>query len=113
MNRCLKYANHHLAISSGIANQLMSLGIPSDQVSLIFNPIVPSSETIPFNPCNLVFLGRFNESHKRVNDILNAATQLQGSWSLHLLGDGPRSEEHTSELQSLMRISYAGICLKK
>src|SRR3546814_3228720 len=25
----------------------------------------------------------------------------------------PRSEEHTSELQSLMRISYAVICLKK
>src|SRR3546814_5504078 len=24
-----------------------------------------------------------------------------------------RSEEHTSELQSLMRISYAGVCLKK
>src|SRR3546814_3530659 len=36
------------------------------------------------------------------------------------LGDGdevvtaePRSEEHTSELQSLMRISYAGFCLEK
>src|SRR3546814_997672 len=27
--------------------------------------------------------------------------------------DGERSEEHTSELQSLMRISYAGFCLKK
>src|SRR3546814_4192648 len=26
---------------------------------------------------------------------------------------GYRSEEHTSELQSLMRISYAGFCLKK
>src|SRR3546814_9549698 len=26
---------------------------------------------------------------------------------------GQRSEEHTSELQSLMRISYAGFCLKK
>src|SRR3546814_1517552 len=25
----------------------------------------------------------------------------------------PRLEEHTSELQSLMRISYAGFCLKK
>src|SRR3546814_6920465 len=25
----------------------------------------------------------------------------------------PRSEEHTSELQSLMRISYAAFCLKK
>src|SRR3546814_6011076 len=27
-------------------------------------------------------------------------------------GSGQRSEEHTSELQSLMRISYAVICLK-
>src|SRR3546814_10220793 len=29
------------------------------------------------------------------------------------LPGGPRSEEHTSELQSLMRISYAVFCLKK
>src|SRR3546814_3918088 len=28
-------------------------------------------------------------------------------------GDRVRSEEHTSELQSLMRISYAVFCLKK
>src|SRR3546814_2303716 len=28
-------------------------------------------------------------------------------------GDVPRSEEHTSELQSLMRNSYAVFCLKK
>src|SRR3546814_4904704 len=28
-------------------------------------------------------------------------------------GCSPRSEEHTSELQSLMRISYAVFCLKK
>src|SRR3546814_5275939 len=28
-------------------------------------------------------------------------------------GDPERSEEHTSELQSLMRISYAVFCLKK
>src|SRR3546814_4416987 len=28
-------------------------------------------------------------------------------------GRGMRSEEHTSELQSLMRISYAVFCLKK
>src|SRR3546814_3934195 len=29
------------------------------------------------------------------------------------LGEHDRSEEHTSELQSLMRISYAVFCLKK
>src|SRR3546814_9480489 len=32
-----------------------------------------------------------------------------GEHAWHVL----RSEEHTSELQSLMRISYAGFCLKK
>src|SRR3546814_9752660 len=30
-----------------------------------------------------------------------------------LLAEAQRSEEHTSELQSLMRISYAVFCLKK
>src|SRR3546814_10498456 len=32
---------------------------------------------------------------------------------LQALGANVRSEEHTSELQSLMRISYAVFCLKK
>src|SRR3546814_3203271 len=31
----------------------------------------------------------------------------------HFVGFARRSEEHTSELQSLMRISYAVFCLKK
>src|SRR3546814_1180217 len=33
--------------------------------------------------------------------------------ALELGDDTARSEEHTSELQSLMRISYAVFCLKK
>src|SRR3546814_7569371 len=32
---------------------------------------------------------------------------------INIRGIGTRSEEHTSELQSLMRISYAVFCLKK
>src|SRR3546814_1785590 len=32
---------------------------------------------------------------------------------LYLIDQHARSEEHTSELQSLMRISYAVFCLKK
>src|SRR3546814_2144665 len=45
-----------------------------------------------------------------------AADRLQGdAWLAFLDGDraSDRSEEHTSELQSLMRISYAVFCLKK
>src|SRR3546814_6010126 len=34
-------------------------------------------------------------------------------WLYFVLGVGGRSEEHTSELQSLMRSSYAVFCLKK
>src|SRR3546814_1771907 len=40
-----------------------------------------------------------------------ALANLYGFMALAQPGD--RSEEHTSELQSLMRISYAGFCLKK
>src|SRR3546814_1593899 len=38
---------------------------------------------------------------------------IPGSTFLHAGGIQERSEEHTSELQSLMRISYAVFCLKK
>src|SRR3546814_7659692 len=39
--------------------------------------------------------------------------RCEKSWSLLATGAFDRSEEHTSELQSLMRISYAVFCLKK
>src|SRR3546814_8830230 len=42
--------------------------------------------------------------------------RLSSGWGGKPCGAGrhrPRSEEHTSELQSLMRISYAVFCLKK
>src|SRR3546814_1038213 len=51
------------------------------------------------------------------HDFNNLLTAMIGFCDLLLLrhraGDQSRSEEHTSELQSLMRISYAVFCLKK
>src|SRR3546814_7825960 len=46
---------------------------------------------------------RVNMIRRRCVDILALAP----------VTNAPRSEEHTSELQSLMRISYAVFCLKK
>src|SRR3546814_9345769 len=39
--------------------------------------------------------------------------RFPGGLYKRLSRDGSRSEEHTSELQSLMRISYAVFCFKK
>src|SRR3546814_3595561 len=49
-----------------------------------------------------------SELRTRSSSRLNAVTFI-----IWLIETRPRSEEHTSELQSLMRISYAVFCLKK
>src|SRR3546814_8570645 len=57
--------------------------------------------------------GRFLERRHHVGGRhVPAAVPTQGSRGDHLRPHF-RSEEHTSELQSLMRISYAVFCLKK
>src|SRR3546814_3588788 len=43
----------------------------------------------------------------------SAPAAPRGSRETAPTAPSPRSEEHTSELQSLMRISYAVFCLKK
>src|SRR3546814_10384601 len=60
----------------------------------------------------------WNLTGRHLTDITNAhRTQLVSldtlDWDEELLDTFHRSEEHTSELQSLMRISYAVFCLKK
>src|SRR3546814_2711420 len=44
---------------------------------------------------------------------MSAAAVCRASGPMAKAMSGTRSEEHTSELQSLMRISYAAFCLKK
>src|SRR3546814_4741042 len=51
--------------------------------------------------------------HKTALENLTLATQIVGRLSAADARMRCRSEEHTSELQSLMRISYAVFCLKK
>src|SRR3546814_8772713 len=71
-----------------------------------------------------VVLGHYLSLNKECNEsdllkcIKSALTQwtprnLSGTRLSYRPSGGFRSEEHTSELQSLMRISYAVFCLKK
>src|SRR3546814_4342446 len=60
---------------------------------------------------------RPDRGHIRIGDrtLFDGATDLRPEARRvgYVFQDGRRSEEHTSELQSLMRISYAVFCLKK
>src|SRR3546814_7213125 len=58
-----------------------------------------------FNQLQRLTAGRSDRNHQTT-----AGGELLDQRRRYALG---RSEEHTSELQSLMRISYAVICLKK
>src|SRR3546814_2012504 len=64
-------------------------------------------------PCvGIVLLDRSRRTHVVGTDRHHPLLQI---FRRALFGEEPgiRSEEHTSELQSLMRISYAVFCLKK
>src|SRR3546814_2819396 len=63
--------------------------------------------TINLNSGSATLGSIFGEVDEDGNRTTNTTVNLVGSGFLG------RSEEHTSELQSLMRISYAVFCLKK
>src|SRR3546814_8693643 len=50
---------------------------------------------------------------ERVNELVQEFNKKNPDYKVNAVYKGNRSEEHTSELQSLMRISYAVFCLKK
>src|SRR3546814_7170483 len=55
---------------------------------------------------------RVSGTQSRWEPVLKSPQMITGTFSEFSMA-GCRSEEHTSELQSLMRISYAVFCLKK
>src|SRR3546814_2946659 len=63
---------------------------------------------------NNVLAVMLNYAEFATEELATAAVEDPGRWEpvLHDVRQ-IRSEEHTSELQSLMRISYAVFCLKK
>src|SRR3546814_3752625 len=91
--------NRTQTITGGKARGELVGGNLSVLVALAGSPYVPDFKG------RILFLEDVDEAPYRVDRMLT---------TLKLMGalDG-RSEEHTSELQSLMRISYAVFCLKK
>src|SRR3546814_3394163 len=69
------------------------------QTSVYWLPYFPPEMRFHFNAHNLVVYGKDGDDYLISDPVFDQPQR--------------RSEEHTSELQSLMRISYAVFCLKK
>src|SRR3546814_4416901 len=83
------------ALETGLADPMVR--------PLLFDGIMPKYRgTLPMLPAP----GR--QLHSDLNEMNRVERLVDGSVPLEI-----RSEEHTSELQSLIRISYAVFCLKK
>src|SRR3546814_3805052 len=88
-----------LMYEGGIANMRYSISNTAEYGDYRTGPRIITDETK-------------KEMRKVLAEIQNG--QFTRDWMLeNKVGQTSRSEEHTSELQSLMRISYAVFCLKK
>src|SRR3546814_361620 len=127
----------YVAVSQATREELIELGVDAERIAVVHNgttpppPVAVERARVP----TICSVGRL-VPHKQVEHAIDAwahlRTELPGL-RLVIVGDGWwseelkeyaaqfdrvrgitfRSEEHTSELQSLMRISYAVFCLKK
>src|SRR3546814_6142558 len=81
----------------------------AERGSKLKEPMNPAlSSTVKALVCRLALLDPNKDMWLRSSYGLSS-----NRWTPPPMRDSRRSEEHTSELQSLMRISYAVFCLKK
>src|SRR3546814_10347759 len=93
------------AINAAGGGQLMAAGIDIDGT---LTATVHSNVTLDFKSSQIKNTV-LDTTYRHYNDVTILAKDVR----LTAASIAIRSEEHTSELQSLMRISYAVFCLKK
>lgn len=90
----LLLADHHYAISEGIKQQLIQLGVESDRIDTVYNPVTPTDIVLPRpETMKLLYVGRVHfEEQKQLKDLFDALTLLNVPWSLDIVGDGADRE---------------------
>ncbi|WP_338884842.1 glycosyltransferase [Xenorhabdus sp. TH1] len=101
-------ADKHLAISSGITKQLYNIGVNSDNIYTIYNPVTPKHEVISRSENNISFLylGRITFSgQKNLKELFLSLSRINGNWSLNIVGSGEDQEiDKLKELALFLKI---------
>src|SRR3546814_4249277 len=102
-----------------VLEQVSKAGVPLSELRKPFDRYAASGEINFEVPDPLAVIEQVAATYPAdAQDRLDGLTVDLGEWWFNLRASNTepllrRSEEHTSELQSLMRISYAVSCLKK
>src|SRR3546814_4428658 len=96
-----------------IAGGMLAFTLSLDDFVITFFTSGPNTVTFPVKVYSMVRFSVTPEVNaaSTILIVVTVALTAVALWMQHR--SGTRSEEHTSELQSLMRISYAVFCLKK
>lgn len=113
---CIIRADYHLAISSGIKEQMMARGIADQNITIIYNPVSRKTDIIPqpedSQPATFLYVGRMKfEGQKRIKDLLDGLSRAEGEWRLHVIGDGSdfqKCQDYGQELGIAHRITWHG-----
>lgn len=89
----LRCADYHLAISTGIQNQLESLKIHSNQIFVVYNPATQQNTTIAKTEVGTIpkflYIGRIENGQKNIKGMLDIFSDLSVPFSVTIVGDGP------------------------
>lgn len=113
--RLLKLADFHFAISNGIKNEMEDmLGIDSDFVEVIYNPINTKESFLVSRPSEriikLLYIGRLS-GEKDLFLLLKSCSLIDVEWELHILGDGADKKvliQYANELGIARKIKWHG-----
>src|SRR3546814_2006889 len=101
--RVILYEGHVAVLNGSAATR--------DTLKLFDEKPAPRSDYLMLDPGNELIV--HHAATPRIDDRATMAIERPASLDTSTDWESGRSEEHTSELQSLMRITYAVFCLKK
>src|SRR3546814_10160903 len=103
---------HHADSGHEAARKRRFHGIAASRRAMPQKPVIPAViSPAPTKPLSRMKAGWTNQASRAPSRARPPATIC--TWRCRSSGALARSEEHTSELQSIMRISYAVFCLHK